>query len=82
GAVALDAIASALGDRRPHELPQASVGTAQRTEVQAPSIFGIAMPSAPGKPALLWAVLIAGVLVLGGVAWSLLRQLKGDGQKA
>jgi hypothetical protein len=76
-AVAPDAIASALGERKPQELPEARVGTAQRTEPRAPTILGIAVPSAPGKPALLWAVLIAGVLVLGGVAWSLLRQLKG-----
>jgi hypothetical protein len=76
-AVAPDTIASALGERKPQELPEARVGTAQRTEARAPTILGIAVPSAPGKPALLWAVLIAGVLVLGGVAWSLLRQLKG-----
>jgi hypothetical protein len=35
------------------------------------------IPGAPGKPTVLWAVLIAGVLLLGGVAWSLLRQLRG-----
>ena len=30
----------------------------------------------PGKTAVLWGVLLAGVLLLAGVAWSLLRQLR------
>jgi hypothetical protein len=35
------------------------------------------VPGAPGKSVVLWTVLVAGVLLLGGVAWSLLRQMKG-----
>jgi hypothetical protein len=34
------------------------------------------LPGSPGKTTVLWAVLVAGVLLLGGVAWSLMRQLK------
>jgi hypothetical protein len=32
-----------------------------------------------GKTAALWLVLGAGVLLLGGVAWALLRQLNAKG---
>lgn len=68
-----------LGRRKPQELPQASVGAAQPHDPQLESVFGWI---APGKPTVLWAVLVAGVLILGAVAWSLLRQLSVDSPKA
>ena len=78
-AVPLGVIAAALGQRKPQELPQASVGAAQRHGPHLESVFGWL---APGKPTVLWAVLVAGVLILAAVAWSLLRQLKVDAPKA
>ena len=78
-AVSLGVIAAALGQRKPQELPQASVGAAQRQAARPQSAFGW---FAPGKPTVLWTVLVAGVLILGAVAWSLLRQLKVDAPKA
>ena len=72
-AVPLDVIASALGNRKPQELPQATVGAAQRNAPQPGSVLDRLVP---GKPTVLWAVLLAGVLILGAVAWGLLRQLK------
>jgi hypothetical protein len=77
-ALPLATIASTLGaDRRPQDLPLASVGAGV---VQAPDTGFAArlLPGAPGKTTLLWAVLVAGVLLLGGVAWSLMRQLKNQ----
>ena len=78
GALPLPTIAGTLGTRKVEDLPMATVGT---PVLQAPSEGG---PLArlwpggggPGKTTVLWAVLLAGVLVLAGVAWSLLRQLK------
>jgi hypothetical protein len=78
GALPLPTIAGTLGTRKVEDLPAATVGT---PVIQAPGEGG---PLArlwpggggPGKTTVLWAVLLAGVLVLGVVAWSLLRQLK------
>ena len=78
GALPLPTIAGTLGTRKVDDLPAATVGT---PVIQAPGDGG---PLArlwpggggPGKATVLWAVLLAGVLVLGVVAWSLLRQLK------
>ena len=77
-AVPLGVIAAALGQRQLQELPQASVGAAQRQDPHRESVVGWL---APGKPTVLWAVLIAGVLILAAVAWSLLRQLKVEAPK-
>ena len=78
GAVALSTIASALGRRKLEDLPQAGIGSATQRVPSPSTVFGMALPSAPGRPALLWAVLVAGVLILATVAWSLLRQLKAQ----
>ncbi len=77
-ALPLDTIAAALGGRKLDDLPAAAVGTGL---VQAAGEAGLLARwwpgrEAPGRAAVLWAVLIAGVMLLGAVAWSLLRQLK------
>jgi hypothetical protein len=36
-------------------------------------------PKQPAAPTLLWLVLLAGVAVLGGMAWLLIRQMQGEG---
>jgi hypothetical protein len=77
-ALPLPTLAGALGTRKVDDLPAATPGT---PVIQAPAAGG---PLArfwpdgqgPGKTTVLWAVLLAGVLLLGAVAWSLLRQLK------
>jgi hypothetical protein len=61
-----------LGERKVEDLPAATLGAAR---VQAKGDAGIVArlwPGAqvPGKTTVLWAVLLA------GVAWTLLRQLK------
>jgi hypothetical protein len=71
----LATIASTLGtERRPQDLPLAAVGAGTLQPDNGP-LAGL-WPAAPGKTAVLWSVLVAGVLLLGGVAWSLMRQLK------
>jgi hypothetical protein len=78
-AVPLGVVAAALGERKLQDLPQAVVGAAQRGD---PQLVSMADWLAPGKPTVLWAVLVAGVLILAAVAWSLLRQLKVEAPKA
>ncbi|MDB5945239.1 MAG: hypothetical protein JWQ33_265 [Ramlibacter sp.] len=75
-AVPLETIASALGERKLEELPEARVGAAIRQEPAKGPLFGWPAAATADQPTLLWAVLVAGVLVLSAVAWSLLRQLK------
>ncbi|MEP6824682.1 MAG: DUF3999 family protein [Ramlibacter sp.] len=59
------------------DLPQATIGAAQSRAPAAAGPFASFWPSGPsGRGLLLWAVLGGGVLVLGGVAWALFRQLK------
>lgn len=78
GAVAYSAVAAAIGTRMLKELPEATVGAARPADRAHPSLLESVWPSSPGKPTVLWTVLIAGVLILAAVAWSLLRQLKAD----
>lgn len=80
-AVALATIASALGQQKLEDLPEARVGAARRQEPAKGPLFGWASVTAPGQRSVLWGVLILGVLILAGVAWSLLRQLKADTPK-
>lgn len=75
-AVPLATIASALGNHKLEDLPQAKVGAAVRQELAKSPLFGWVSAAAPGTPSVLWGVLLLGVLILGGVALSLLRQLK------
>ncbi len=77
GAVPLATIAAALGQRKLEDLPEARVGAAIRQPPAKGPMFGWpSEASAPGQRTVLWTVLVAGVLILGAVAWSLLRQLK------
>jgi hypothetical protein len=83
-ALPLTTIAGTLGvGRTVEDLPLAAAGT---PVVQAPSAGGplarIWPGGGPGKTTVLWAVLLAGVLVLAAVAWSLLRQLKAQPPQA
>lgn len=71
-------IAATLGPRKLEDLPAAPLGPA-RIDPRAPGgALERLWPGAqlPGQAAVLWGVLLAGVLLLAGVAWSLLRQLK------
>jgi hypothetical protein len=68
-----------LGDRKIEDLPLAQIGTA--VEIQ-PSRWAALVPAAPGKSVVLWAVLGLGVLLLGAVAWSLLKQMNRSGEGA
>ena len=77
-ALPLATIASTLGPRKVEDLPAAKVG-AGVIQVQADAgPLARVWPGGegPNKTTILWAVLLAGVLLLAGVAWSLLRQLK------
>ena len=74
-ALALATIASTLGnERKLQDLPLATVG-AGTVQAVATGPLARLWPGAPGKTTVLWAVLALGVLLLGGVAWSLARQL-------
>lgn len=74
--VPLSAISTALGNRKLEDLPEAKVGAAIRQEPAKSPLFGWPSATAPSQRTVLWVVLVAGVLILGAVAWSLLRQLK------
>jgi hypothetical protein len=57
-------------------LPLVTVGAAQSSPAPAPGWWSPWLPRhVDGKTASLWLVLALGVLLLGGVAWALLRQL-------
>jgi hypothetical protein len=75
-ALPLSAITSALGSRKPEDLPAATVGAAISATADAGPLARLWPGKVPGKTAVLWGVLLAGVLLLAAVAWSLLRQLK------
>jgi len=76
-ALPLAAITTALGSaRKPEDLPAAAIGTSIVTKPDAGPLARYWPGAVPGKTAVLWGVLLAGVLLLAGVAWSLLRQLK------
>lgn len=69
-------IASALGERKIEDLPAATVGPGVLRDPDQGWVARLWPAAAPGRSAVLWGVLLAGVLLLGGVAWSLLRQLR------
>jgi hypothetical protein len=73
-ALPLATIAGTLGERKPEDLPLAKTGESIETSPGGRSAFS--WRGVPGKSAVLWAVLAAGVLLLAGVAWSLSRQMK------
>jgi hypothetical protein len=75
-ALPLGTIASTLGnDRKPQDLPLARVGAGVLQEPET-GLLARVLPGSPAKATVLWIVLAAGVLLLGGVAFSLMRQLK------
>jgi Protein of unknown function (DUF3999) len=76
-ALPLATIASALGTRKVEDLPAATVGAAVIRAADAGPLARV-WPGGegPNKTTVLWAVLLGGVLLLAGVALSLLRQLK------
>ena len=59
------------------ELAQAGVLQTSAGSVQADSAAAQAGMSARNRSLMLWGVLLLGVLVLGGMAWRLVRQMKG-----
>jgi hypothetical protein len=65
-----------LGARKVDELPLGKLGVA--TESHVVSADEGWLPGVANRTAALWAVLLVGVFVLGGVAWSLMRQMKGE----
>ncbi|AMO22395.1 hypothetical protein UC35_05130 [Ramlibacter tataouinensis] len=65
-------ITGMLGERKAEDLPLAQPGAAVEAR---PSRWAALWPGAPGTPAVLWAVLGLGVLLLAAVAWTLLRQM-------
>jgi hypothetical protein len=73
----LTTIASTLGSRKVEDLPVATIGTGviQARADAGPLDRWWPGGEGPNKTTALWAVLLAGVLLLAGVAWSLLRQL-------
>lgn len=77
-ALPIATIATPLGERKVDDLPAATLGTALLQPKADAGVLARVWPGAeiPGKSAVLWAVLLAGVLLLAGVAWTLLRQLK------
>ncbi|MHB1122038.1 MAG: DUF3999 family protein [Ramlibacter sp.] len=76
-ALPLATITGTLGTRKLDELPLAAVGTPV-IQVARPAAWAALWPGGdpPGQATVLWTVLVAGVLVLAAVAWSLLRQMK------
>ena len=78
GALPLATIAGTLGPRKVEDLPAATVGAAVIQARAGAGPLDRYWPGGegPGKTTVLWAVLLAGVLLLAAVAWSLLRQLK------
>jgi Protein of unknown function (DUF3999) len=64
------------------ELPAARIARIDSAPAATAPWWGRWLPrGVDGKTAGLWLVLALGVLLLGGVAWSLLRQLDGKGAK-
>lgn len=76
-ALPLATIAGTLGPRKVDDLPLAITGTPV-VGAARPAAWAVLWPGGdpPGQSVVLWTVLVVGVLVLAGVAWSLLRQLK------
>ena len=73
--------ASLLGSVSPSRLAELPVATVAAVQLQVAQVLGGGAPGwlpdgVPLRTALLWAVLGLGVLVLGGVAYALLRQLQ------
>jgi hypothetical protein len=78
-ALSLAVLASAT-TQRIEDLPAARIGQTERDAVPAVAWWARWLPHGlDAKTAGLWFVLAVGVLLLAGVSWSLLRQLKARG---
>lgn len=72
-------LAGTLGGKRLDEVALATLGTSvvsDRSEASGGFLDRLRPEGVSQRAALLWAVLLGGVLLLGGVAWTLMRQLK------
>jgi hypothetical protein len=76
GALPLSSLQAAFQGRKLDDLPSASVGAGTTSAADAGPLARWWPGAPPGKTAVLWTVLLLGVLLLAGVAWSLMRQLK------
>jgi hypothetical protein len=65
-----------LGARKVDDLPLAALGAAVESATPADEGW---LPGIANRTAALWAVLLIGVAVLGGVAWSLMHQMRNGG---
>ena len=77
--LALEQVAPGFGSAELLKLEQAVTGTLQKQVVQTSaqgSDADAASGSAHGRVWILWGVLLAGVIVLGALVWSLLKQMK------
>lgn len=70
---------AAASTRKVDDWPEAKLAAVQDRPPEPSAIAAFLPRGVDGKTATLWAVLGLGVLVLGAVAWSLLRALKGPG---
>jgi hypothetical protein len=61
-----------LGAKKVEDLPQARIGAPVETPAPQPGWLG----GWANRRTVLWAVLLGGVAMLAGVAWSLMRQMK------
>lgn len=79
-ALPLPTIAGSLGAGKVDDLPPAKIGAAIMQGPGSAGWLGRTWSAAAGlgKPLVLWTVLLAGVLILAGVAWSLLRQMSRE----
>ncbi len=76
-ALPLSTLASALAGRKIEDLPQAQVGGAVQAPRPEPEPLSALLPDGVSTRTLvLWGVLLLGGLLLAGVAWSLVRQLR------
>jgi hypothetical protein len=74
-AIGPDMLVAASG-KKADELPLAKVIEVLPAGTGSGSVLDKFIPGEKGRSAVLWGVLLAGVLLLGAVAWTLLRQLK------
>ena len=68
-----------IGAGKSQNLPLATLGAAQESTATAGAPEWL--PAFANKRTALWAVLLAGVALLGGVAWTLMRQMKHEAPK-
>lgn len=82
-ALPLAMISAALGSRKAEELPVVAIGPAVLQDRPQAGLLARIWPGAapPVRTAVLWGVLLLGVLLLAAVAWTLLRQLDASSKQ-